>query len=159
RMPCVLSLHEYLALIRSSAASLTQNALAAGPDDAVPTCPDWTARDLVVHQGIIHRWASGFLRGDPDAGQPLAETDILATVDDATLATWSRAGAAELLDALGAADADLDAMVFLNNAPRPREFWARRQAHETTIHSIDALACAMGRLPTAAETPVQTATG
>lgn len=41
--------------------------------------------------------------------------------------------------------------MFLNDAPPPRHFWARRQAHETTIHAVDALAAALGRLPTAAE--------
>ena len=30
-------------------------------------------------------------------------------------------------------------IVFLNDAPPPRAFWARRQCHETTIHAVDAL--------------------
>ena len=47
------------------------------------------------------------------------------------------------------APADLKALTFLNDAPPPREFWARRQAHETTIHMVDALAASLGRLPTA----------
>ena len=42
-------------------------------------------------------------------------------------------------------------MTFLNDAPAPREFWARRQAHETTIHMVDALAASLGRVPTADE--------
>ena len=32
------------------------------------------------------------------------------------------------------------ALVFLNDAPSARAFWARRQCHETTIHAVDALA-------------------
>ncbi len=43
-------------------------------------------------------------------------------------------------------------IVFLNDAPGPRAFWARRQCHETTIHAVDALAGALGRYPTAADT-------
>jgi hypothetical protein len=59
-----------------------------------------------------------------------------------------------LVAALRAAPQDLAAMTFLNDAPAPREFWARRQAHETTIHMVDALAAALGRVPTAAETEI-----
>jgi hypothetical protein len=42
-------------------------------------------------------------------------------------------------------------MVFLKDAPAPRRFWARRQAHETTIHGVDAVAAVLGRWPSAAE--------
>ena len=35
------------------------------------------------------------------------------------------------------APVDLEAFVFLNDAPAPRQFWARRQCHETTIHAVD----------------------
>ena len=30
----------------------------AGPDDPVPSCPEWTVRDLVRHLGGVHRWAT-----------------------------------------------------------------------------------------------------
>ena len=43
-------------------------------------------------------------------------------------------------------------IVFLNDAPPAREFWARRQCHETTIHAVDALSAALGRYPRAADT-------
>src|SRR4029079_15425246 len=43
---------------------------------------------------------------------------------------------------LRAAPPDLVALSFLNDAPPPRAFWARRQAHETAIHMVDALATA-----------------
>ena len=42
-------------------------------------------------------------------------------------------------------------MVFLRDSPAPREFWARRQAHETTIHRADAVAAGLGRRPRSAE--------
>ena len=35
--------------------------------------------------------------------------------------------------------------------PAPRGFWARRQAHETTIHGVDVLAAPLGPLPTVEE--------
>ena len=49
-------------------------------------------------------------------------------------------------DRPGAPD-DVEALVFLNDAPAPREFWARRQCHETTMHAVDALAASLGRPP------------
>jgi hypothetical protein len=45
-------------------------------------------------------------------------------------------------------------MVFLNDAPPPRRFWARRQAHETTIHSVDAIAARSQRWPTASDVAI-----
>ena len=45
-------------------------------------------------------------------------------------------------------------MVFLRDAPPPRRFWARRQAHETTIHSVDAIAARCRRWPTASDVAI-----
>ena len=45
---------------------------------------------------------------------------------------------------------DLEAMTFLkDSACASREFWARRQAHETTIHKVDAQSALLGRVPSA----------
>ena len=41
---------------------------------------------------------------------------------------------------------------FLKDSPGPRQGWARRQCHETTIHAVDAMAAARGSVPAAAET-------
>lgn len=68
------------------------------------------------------------------------------------IAHWLQEGALRLLEALGAASPDLKAVVFLNDAPTPRRFWARRQCHETSIHAVDALSAALGRPPRADET-------
>jgi uncharacterized protein (TIGR03083 family) len=56
---------------------------------------------------------------------------------DDELAAWLSDGLLALAAALEAADPDLDAPTFLP-APTPLTFWARRQAHETTIHRVDA---------------------
>src|SRR2546430_2187621 len=45
-------------------------------------------------------------------------------------------------------------MVFLNDAPPPRRFWARRQAHDATTHSVDAISARLGRWPTASEVDI-----
>ena len=65
---------------------------------------------------------------------------------------WLREGAARLVGAIEAAPEDLDALVFLVDAPPAKRFWARRQCHETTIHAVDALSAALGRYPRADDT-------
>jgi uncharacterized protein (TIGR03083 family) len=60
-----------------------------------------------------------------------------AMPEDAALVDWFRDGHAGLVDALATAPGDLACWSFLP-APSPLAFWARRQAHETTIHRVDA---------------------
>ena len=111
---------------------------AADPDAAVPTCPDWTVRDLVRHMGGIHRWATGIVADRRTEPWRVGLDEVVGTwPEDADLADWLRAGCAMLADALAAAPDDLECWTFLP-APSPRAMWARRQAHETAIHRIDA---------------------
>jgi uncharacterized protein (TIGR03083 family) len=143
---------EYLEAIRESLASFVSDARKAGLDAPVPTAPEWDVRDLVAHQGMVHRWATDNVLGrqaDPEAYR----TEGLESPDPVL---WLREGGLALLKALEEAPVDLEAMVFLKEPPAPRLFWARRQCHETTIHSVDALAASLGRVPTAEETWVTT---
>src|SRR5262249_53658636 len=55
----------------------------------------------------------------------------------AELPGWFREGHAALVQALSVAGPDLNCWAFLA-APSPLAFWARRQAHETAIHRVDA---------------------
>jgi uncharacterized protein (TIGR03083 family) len=112
----------------------------AGPDAAVPTCPEWTVRELVRHVGYVHRWAASYVRSA--RLQMLDDEEEEAAVgplpaDDTELLPWFRTGHAALVDALRAAPADVECWHFLR-APTPLAFWARRQAHETAIHRADA---------------------
>ncbi len=69
--------------------------------------------------------------------------------EDADLVDWYGDLHRRLADALAAAPADLECWTFLP-APSPLEFWARRQAHETTVHRVDAEA-ALGGDPSPVE--------
>ncbi len=110
----------------------------ADPGAAVPTCPDWTVRDLVRHLGGVHRWATGFVaEGRTDPGGPGLDEIVGVGPEDTELADWLRQGCAALVAALSAAPADLECWSFLP-APSPLAMWARRQAHETAIHRVDA---------------------
>jgi uncharacterized protein (TIGR03083 family) len=115
-------------------------AVVAGTDPAaaVPTCPEWTVRDLVRHLGGVHRWATGHVAGGRTEVWAVGLDEVVgAWPDDAELAGWLREGCTVLADALAAAPDDLECWTFLP-APSPRAMWARRQAHETAVHRMDA---------------------
>lgn len=50
---------EHLAGLRVAVDALARHATEAGPDADVPTCPRWTVRKVVAHQGMVHRWGTG----------------------------------------------------------------------------------------------------
>jgi hypothetical protein len=62
---------------------------------------------------------------------------------DDELPGWFREGHASLVRVLEAADPDMTCWTFLD-APSSVAFWARRQAHETAIHRVDAEQAAAG---------------
>ena len=151
-----LSVERYLECIGEAAGGLAADAADAGLDALVPTCPDWTVADLMGHQGTVHRWATTIVSGGLASTEldPEADAAIMPPDEVSALPAWFTGGADRLLAALRAAPDDLAAAVFLHAAPRPRIFWARRQAHETTIHRIDAMSARLGRFPTASEAGV-----
>jgi uncharacterized protein (TIGR03083 family) len=127
----------HIAAVRDEGALMTVAVDVAGQDCAVPTCPDWTVRDLVRHMGGVHRWATGLVRGRTEH----LDADLDEVVDtwpaDPELAAWLAQGCADLVAALTEAPDALECWTFLP-APSPRAMWARRQAHETAIHRVDA---------------------
>lgn len=147
-------LADQLAAVGAGTSTTIGHLDAAGPDTLVPTCPGWTMRDLVGHQGSVHRWATYIVENSVPMG---AEVPAAVVPPDGELADWLQDGTDHLVLALTAAPEDLQAMVFLKDAPTPREFWARRQAHESTVHAVDALSARLGRLPTTKEAQLPTA--
>ncbi len=129
---------EHLAGLRGAGQRLAEAAGAAGPDAKVPSCPEWVVRDLVRHQGGVHRWATGYVTGPRTELWDVELDEVVgAWPDDVGLIAWFADGHAALVQALAEADPGLDCWTFLP-APSPLAMWARRQAHETTIHRVDA---------------------
>ncbi len=151
-MVASLSFERYVDVIAVSAKRMIASVEGAGFDAEVITCPTWDGRALIAHQTMVHRWAAANIRGE-DASAVPNQTQIRESVDD--LGSHFREGLQGLLGALGDAPDDLQAMVFLNDAPPPKQFWARRQAHENTIHMVDAVSADLGRTPTAAEAGIE----
>ena len=99
----------------------------------VPTCPDWSVADLVVHIGGVWGWAARIVASGKRAERPDPPHDRT----DAPLLAWARGEAELLLDTLGAADPDADCWTF--GPPSTARFWFRRQALETVLHTWDAV--------------------
>ena len=108
----------------------------AGQEARVPSCPEWTVRDLAEHLGGVHRWCAGTVsrpgeelvrRGATDAPMP-------ESVDE--VSTWLLEGAAIVAQTIR--DAGEDTLVGGFGTMVPVSFWARRQCHETLMHRADA---------------------
>ncbi|WP_236238851.1 maleylpyruvate isomerase family mycothiol-dependent enzyme [Streptomyces sp. CC228A] len=137
---------EHIKYLTHEGQLLADAAEQAGPDAEVPTCPGWHVRDLLRHTGMVHRWATAFVtEGDTAYRAGAGEPDL----DGDPLLAWFREGHGALVAALAQAPEALECWTFLP-APSPLAFWARRQAHETTVHRVDAesaLGLVAGRSP------------
>lgn len=119
---------------------------AVAPDARVPTCPDWTAADLLWHLGEVQWfWATivtervdGATARDRKPGRPTEVDQVRAFFAEAT----------GMLRSALATGSDTDPA--WTWAPSPEDhtvgFIRRRQAHEALIHRVDAELTA-GRTP------------
>ena len=124
--------------LRTEGERMVAAAAVADAGAAVPTCPEWTVRDLIRHTGGVHRWATGFVATGRTEPTGAGIDEFVGTGPaDGDLAGWLGQGCHDLAAALDAAPDDLRCWTFLA-APSPRAMWARRQAHETAIHRVDA---------------------
>lgn len=131
-----ISTERYCAGILSSTDIFARLVDGADLAKKVPTCPEWTFRQLATHVGREQRWAAEIVvtrsaevisfREVPDGRLP---------DDPARHADWLRAGAERLVTALRDGGSDL---VWTFAGTRPASLWARRMAHETAVHRADA---------------------
>jgi len=139
-----LSPDRHVAQIESGAAALAELLASSGPDLPIPTCPEWTLRQLVTHVGRAHRWAAQIAGTRSAAPIPFrAVPDGALPADPAERGPWLRAGAALLAAAVRDAD---DEIVWSFVGAVPARFWGRRMAAETLVHLADAQLAA-GREP------------
>ncbi|HEX7302573.1 maleylpyruvate isomerase N-terminal domain-containing protein [Lentzea sp.] len=124
---------DFVAEIEKQASALRSAAVQAGPDAAVPSCPKWTVLDLVRHIGEVHAWAAEAVVTAPDAGRP-GWVQAPEGWDEA-LSWWDDA-AGLLVSRLRSVSPDSPAWTFQGS--QVAAFWARRQAHETAVHRLDA---------------------
>jgi uncharacterized protein (TIGR03083 family) len=103
----------------------------------VPTCPDWTLKQLFRHVGRGNRWAAQIIADhrvhelnprDVRNGKPPDDPD--AAID------WLNEGAQLIIRSVDQVGSDARVWTFLG--PRPAGWWIRRRLHEVTVHKADA---------------------
>jgi uncharacterized protein (TIGR03083 family) len=99
---------------------------------AVPSCPGWTTRDLVRHVAEVyeHKIACTELQHAPDRWPP-------AWPPDRDPIEWLSDAHARLL-AMFASSGPTTPSATWWPPDQTVGFWARRMAHETTVHRVDA---------------------
>ncbi len=126
----------YYAGIDASTAHLAALLDYNDPELPIPTCPEWTLRQLATHVGRAHRWAAEIVRTRSDHFIEFRDVpDGKLPADEAERCHWLTAGSASLIDTLREAQ---DTHVWTFEGMAPAGFWARRMAHETSVHCADA---------------------
>ncbi|MFN8022648.1 MAG: maleylpyruvate isomerase family mycothiol-dependent enzyme [Acidimicrobiales bacterium] len=100
---------------------------------AVPACPGWTLADLVYHLGEVHHFWRTIVGDRRDSWDGYEQPERPA---DADLVAWYRAGLAELVAVLTAADPAQANWTW--SSDKTAGFVIRRMAQETAIHRWDA---------------------
>ncbi|OIJ91101.1 hypothetical protein BIV25_30730 [Streptomyces sp. MUSC 14] len=106
----------------------------------VPTCPDWSLEDLVRHMGGALRWVDTLVRTRAQENVPPERVPLAGGPekrgDAAALDEWLARTGDLVVGALREAGPDTPVWAWagvLNSG-----FWARRMAHEITVHRADA---------------------
>lgn len=138
----------WLAALRADGPALQDAVTEAGPEAAVPGCPDWTVADLVEHLTSVFRHV-----------RETVPRGVVTKPDDRTVPSprpaWPDALEAlrremtGMIETLEAMDPEFPAWTWPAQAKKAG-FWHRRMAHEVSVHRWDAESAA-GR-PTAIET-------
>jgi len=129
-----------IAIIRTEAQRLADVLAVTDLDARCPTCPDWTATDLLWHLTVVHFFWAGVLernartesdiaaveQAKPD--RPSAMPDLLALREQATAALCNQL---ESLD-------DAEPRWTWWPADQTVGFTRRMQTHEATFHQVDA---------------------
>jgi uncharacterized protein (TIGR03083 family) len=144
-----LDLDSYLDAITTASAGIVRIVETTPLQTMTMTAPEWNLRQLVHHQGEVHRMATAVIAGRCTSFREVPENTLGDLPDDTDLVAWFTAGADRLVDALRTGDDTVDYVTFHPNSDvRPKlRWWARRQAHEIAVHHLDACS-ASGPLPT-----------
>lgn len=130
---------DYLTAIRRESARFREALADCDPEARVPSCPDWSAADLLWHLTEVQHWWRAMMVNRPQSpeemgyaapSRPERYDALLAAYDDAHTA---------FVAALESADPVEPAYSW---SPDPADhnvgFTYRRQAHEALIHRLDA---------------------
>ncbi|MBB5154606.1 maleylpyruvate isomerase family mycothiol-dependent enzyme [Saccharopolyspora phatthalungensis] len=118
---------------QDQAAAFRTAVIQAGPNAEVSTCPGWDVRKLVQHLARVYAAVNRALALEPGSERPQPPRPP-ADFDDAL--TWWDDQLAKVLEALSTSDPERPVWSFVPGGTA--RSWARRMAHETAIHRLDA---------------------
>jgi uncharacterized protein (TIGR03083 family) len=133
-LPQPMSVGDHIELLTAYGRRFSEVVTDSDFDTAVPGCPEWDVEALIRHLGDVHRWAATIVR---DHLRERLRRDFAGPDDRDSLLAWFAEGHAQLVDVLAAGSPEDEAWTWAP-APNALAFWARRQAHETAIHRLDA---------------------
>ncbi|MGW7486936.1 maleylpyruvate isomerase family mycothiol-dependent enzyme [Streptomyces sp. NPDC054786] len=138
-MPQAPAFEDLLALIQDRSAAL-RSRVAGSPDldVRVPSCPDWSLRDLVEHLTEVHRfWAAAVVAGPSEKPPTAVPADDTLSAD---LLARSAAATGELIAALRAAGPAVGCWTWWadSGVPTTSGAVARHQVREAAVHAFDA---------------------
>jgi uncharacterized protein (TIGR03083 family) len=139
----VVAENDFLAATDKYGHQLIDAAKTLDLDIPVPTCPDWTVRNLVAHTAAVYQHkATTVADGWVDESPPWPEAVAQATGGDVV-------GVLEQsLDALLVVftESDLSKPIYTwCDHEHTADWWVRRMAHESLIHAADAIIAGGGR--------------
>lgn len=85
-----MQIAEHIQIVDAEGQLLAAAAEEAGVDAKVSTCPGWQVRDLLRHQGAVHRWATSYVAQGQLKPHGIDEHDT--ELDGADLLAWFREG-------------------------------------------------------------------
>lgn len=150
-MPRTLAFEDLLALVEDRSTALRDCvASSADLDVRVPSCPDWSLRDLVEHLTEVQRFWAASVAAGPSEKPPVptqapapVRAPAPASVDDpwpTDLLERSAAAARELVAALRAAGPGTGCWAWWGGSDVPMNSGAvaRHQVQEAVVHAFDA---------------------
>jgi uncharacterized protein (TIGR03083 family) len=134
-----LTFADMLKLIEDRSAALRAATRDADLDTRVPSCPDWTVRDLVAHLGEVQLFWAAVVAAGPAAAPPDAD-EAHGSLPGADLIAWSADATDKLVRALTGAGPDRSCWTWWTGtgAPSTSEAVARHQVQEAGVHAFDA---------------------
>ncbi len=130
---------DYLDHIRRDSARFREVLATCDPAARVPSCPDWSADDLLWHLATVQHWWCAMVTNRPQSPEEMGYTEPARPEDrDALLAAYDDAHTS-FVAAIEAADPAEPAWSWSGDpADHTVGFTYRRQAHEALIHRLDA---------------------
>lgn len=127
----------WLASLRDDGAAFRAAAAQAGLGAAIPSCPGWTAGDLVHHLGSLYRHTGSHVGRGVTTPPERTRADFESEPRAGNLLAWWGEQFDALMNRFDALDPDTPAW---NRAPQRKRvaYWMRRMAHETAVHRWDA---------------------